>query len=239
MKYCLAINAWSDEESTDFCIACHCNAKRKTARPTPLIRTEKRVLKLMEDDLQKGNRPESTYDQGIDNSGGPFRCSSQSTQPRNQKQVYNIQQSIGRICCTNNQTDNEDELKVVGEMRREEQKFIRNVVFIPDEYIVTAFDDQQLNDIEKLCVDQNKLIVMDTTFNVCDMWLTDVGYQNFRLVNDKGSHPWFYGPVLLHMRKTPETFSRFATPILQKPLKFQHCYLPKDLGSMRFIKSRP
>lgn len=264
MKYCLVINAWSGEEATDFRIACHGNAKRNTARSTPFIRTEKRVLKLMEDDLQEGNRPESTYDQGIDNSGGPFRCSSQSTQPRNQKQVlpvfyfnsglnveiykqnylelnvfkvYNIQQSIGRICCTNNETDvNEDELlKVVVEMRREEQKFIRNVVFTPDEYIVTAFDDQQLNDIEKLCVDQNKIIVMDTTFNVCDMWLTDIGYQNLRLVNDKGNHPWFYGPVLLHMRKTPETFSRFATEFLLANSKLRNLtYLGTDLERALF-----
>ncbi|XP_057298383.1 uncharacterized protein LOC130629260 [Hydractinia symbiolongicarpus] len=237
MKYCLVINAWSGEESTDFRIACHGNAKRNTARSTPFIRTEKKVLKLMEDDLKKGNRPESTYGQGIDNSGGPFRCSSKSTQPRNQKQMYNIQQSIGRICCTNNETDvNEDKLlKVVVEMRREEQKFIRNVMFTPDEYIVTAFDDQQLNEIEKLCVNQNKIIVMDTTFNVCDMWLTDIGYQNLRLVNDKGNHPWFYGPVLLHMRKTPETFSRFATEFLLANSKLRSLtYLGTDLERALF-----
>ena len=55
------------------------------------------------------------------------------------------------------------------------------------------------------------------------MWLTDTAYQNLRLINSKNQHPWFIGPSLLHMKKSAETFSRFAldmvvsTPGLKPP----------------------
>lgn len=98
-------------------------------------------------------------------------------------------------------------LKVVAEMRNNDTSFIQNLVFTPNEYLVTAFDQEQLYDMELFCVREKKVFVMDTTFNVCDMWFTDIAYQNLRLVNDKGEHPWFSGPILLHMKKSAETFS--------------------------------
>lgn len=105
-------------------------------------------------------------------------------------------------------------LKVVAEMRNNDTSFIQNLVFTPNEYLVTAFDQEQLYDMELFCVREKKVFVMDTTFNVCDMWFTDIAYQNLRLVNDKGEHPWFSGPILLHMKKSAETFSQFASALI-------------------------
>ena len=71
---------------------------------------------------------------------------------------------------------------------------------------MTAYSDAELNEIETFCVNGNNVLLLDTTFDVCDMWLSDTAYQNRRLLNDKLEHPWFFGPILFHMKKTPERF---------------------------------
>jgi len=59
---------------------------------------------------------------------------------------------------------------------------------------------------------------MDTTFDLCDMWLTDTAYQNLRILNSKNQHPWFFGPSFLYMKKSAETFSRFSLDmVVSKP----------------------
>ena len=102
----------------------------------------------------------------------------------------------------------DDILQVFTQMKKEERRFILNIVLTPDEYLVTAYSDVVLNDIETFYVNGNNVLLLDTTFDLCDM--SDTAYQNRRLVNDKLEHPWFFGPILFHMKKTPETFSRFC-----------------------------
>ena len=68
--------------------------------------------------------------------------------------------------------------------------------------------------METFCVNGNNVLKFDTTFDVCDMWLSDAAYQNRRLVNEKLEHPWFFGWILFHMKKTPETFSRFCMDLV-------------------------
>ena len=107
-----------------------------------------------------------------------------------------------------------DILQVFTQMKKEESRFILNIVLTPDEYLVTADSDAGLNDIETFYVNGNNVLLLDTTFDVCDMWLLDTAYQNRRLVNDKLEHPWFFGPILFHMKKTPEAFSRFCMDLV-------------------------
>ncbi|XP_065068994.1 uncharacterized protein LOC135694219 isoform X2 [Rhopilema esculentum] len=193
---------------------CHGNAKTDNAKATPYMRTEKSVLKEMKVGIENGGQVQSVYHNAIESSGGPLKCTSQSKQPKNPKQVYNLQPRSKET--TENLDVSQDEiLRVVEVMKREgANTLIRNVILTPDEYCITAFDKQQLNHIVKFCVDANKILGMDTTFNICDMWVTDTVFQNLRLMNDKGEHPWFYGPVLLHMKKSKDTFSRFAIDLV-------------------------
>ena len=106
----------------------------------------------------------------------------------------------------------DDILQVFTQMKKEERRFILNIVLTPDEYLVTAYSDVVLNDIETFYVNGNNVLLLDTTFDLCDM--SDTAYQDRRLVNDKLEHPWFFGPILFHMKKTPETFSRFCMDLV-------------------------
>ena len=65
-------------------------------------------------------------------------------------------------------------------------------------------------------MEQNASVLgIDTTFNLCDMWLTDTCYRNKRLINPRtNAHPVFLGPILIHFTKEEETFLRFALELL-------------------------
>jgi len=86
--------------------------------------------------------------------------------------------------------------------------------------------------MNEFCSSKSTPLVMDTTFDLCNLWLTDTAYQNQRILNKDNKHPWFYGPVLLHMKKTPETFARFAL-VVKSGLKSPN-FLGTDLEKAMF-----
>ena len=144
-------------------------------------------------------------------------------------QIYNLQSSIKDALPTASSSDldvEDDEVKqVMNEMRKEDDgacRFIRNISLTSKEYSVTCFFNHHLEDIEKFCVDHGNILVMDTTFDLCNMWVTDTAYQNLRIVTTDGFHPWFFGPLLLHMRKLPTTFSRFCLELLVENPALRH-----------------
>ena len=59
----------------------------------------------------------------------------------------------------------DDILQVFMQMKKEESRFIRNIVLTPDEYLVTAYSYAELNDIETFCVNRNNVLILDTTFD--------------------------------------------------------------------------
>ena len=56
---------------------------------------------------------------------------------------------------------------------------------------------------------------VDTTFNLCDLWITDTFYRNKHLVNIiEGGTPVHLSPINLHFTKDKKTFGRFKLEIL-------------------------
>lgn len=89
-KYCLVINEWTGPQKSTLTMKCHGNAKTDNAKATPFMRTERNVLKEMNAGIKNGGRIQEVYHSAIESSGGPLKCTSQSKQPRNPKQVKNI-----------------------------------------------------------------------------------------------------------------------------------------------------
>ena len=60
-----------------------------------------------------------------------------------------------------------------------------------------------------------RVFAVDTTYNICNLWITDTSYRNKRLVNtiDRGT-PVHLNPIMLHFTKHEKTFSRFGLEIL-------------------------
>ena len=53
-------------------------------------------------------------------------------------------------------------------------------------YYVSLYTSRRLNDIEKFCCNGRNLLslVVDTTFNLCELWLTDTSYKDKRTLSE-------------------------------------------------------
>ena len=57
----------------------------------------------------------------------------------------------------------------------------------------------------------SSVLGVDTTFNLCNMWVTDTCYHNKRIIKPKtGNNPLFLGPTLFYFTKDDKTFSRLG-----------------------------
>ena len=94
---------------------------------------------------------------------------------------------------------------------------VKTVTVTGQSYITFAYTDKQINDIAKFCCKNSDTAILgvDTTFNLCDLWITDTSYRNKRLLNTtSGGHPVHLGPIMLHFTKDDGTCGRFALELL-------------------------
>ena len=111
--------------------------------------------------------------------------------------------------------DKEDELTHLLELHHE-YDIVRQISMTKTAYYALFCSDRQLNDIEKFYCCNGILdpLAIDTTFNLCDFWLTDTSYCNRRLLVDTtGKSPVCFGPCMFHFKKDEEAFRRFALEI--------------------------
>ena len=65
------------------------------------------------------------------------------------------------------------------------------------------------------CGANASVLEVDTTFNLCNMWITDTCYHNKRVINpETGTNPIFLGPTLFHFTKDDKKFSGLALELL-------------------------
>ena len=87
-------------------------------------------------------------------------------------------------------------------------------------YYTFLYSDRQLKAIEKFCCCKgiSDPLEIDTTFSLCDLWLTDTSYRKRRLVVDAtGKSPVFFGPCMFLFKKDEEAFRRLRLRVLKTP----------------------
>ena len=194
----------------------HGNSKQKQ----PYHRTDPTILKR-QDMLLSANKPlQEVYDLLLDESGGPIQSNSMSQEPRNLKQIRNRQSVIGKALQSTNKTipqQANDYLHTLLWAQRDSVSFLKTVKEIHQSFIAFAYTEKQLSDIEKFCCKsmEARVFAVDTTCNLCNLWITDTSYRNKRLVNtiDRGA-PVHLNPIMLHFTKHEKTFARFGLEIL-------------------------
>jgi len=184
----------------------HANSKNSNRQ---YIRTAPGVLKKAKDLIDQGIPSRSVYDSVNSESGGVFKSESQSEELRNVQQIYRQKNSLKKENGNRKNGESADELTTLIKLQRKDN-FIRSICCLPDSYYAFLTTDAQLDDIVEFCCAEKGVLAIDTTFNLCDMWLTDTCYPNFRLLNNEGKHPIFLGPSLLHFQKDQFMFGRFA-----------------------------
>ena len=100
----------------------------------------------------------------------------------------------------------------------EEQQngIIESIVIKENAYYFFVASQRQVEDIVQFCCQESGAAVLgvDTTFNLCNLWVTDSCYRNARIVNATGNHPVFLGPLMFHFTKDESTFTRFALEMM-------------------------
>ena len=218
--YTCVIYSRSDSEPPDVVeVKClpHGNSKQPSHLSQPYIRTNPSVLARMDKLLENESSPSSVYYSVLDESGGPMLSSSPSNEPRNTKQAKNRKYLMkSRMDSSNMEVSSSGSPSNLDKLLREQrdkESPVRTVIETKDYYIAFLYTKKQLQDIELFCCNSdNRVCVLgvDTTFKLCDMWLTDTSYRNERLISRKSrKSPVNLGPVMLHFTKDEETFRRF------------------------------
>lgn len=195
-----------DEEEHEVLVLPHGNNKK--ARASGYVRTKKSVEALK--DVSVTKKPKQAFYQVDEERGGILKAKAESDLPRNREQAQNQSR---RLLKADKEIDSV--LLVLMNSKRQqlgnrESAFIREVTG-PDLRTVLGFD-WQLRDMVRFCTNPAKFAVfgVDPTFNLGKFHLTVTTYQNLMLKDRKtGKSPLMLGPMLLHQRKTFDTYNFF------------------------------
>ena len=115
--------------------------------------------------------------------------------------------------------------------KQQSTSILKTITISKSAHFLFVYDKRQLTDIEKFCCDnQNNasILAIDTTFNLCDLWITDTTYRNQRLINPiSKKNPVYLGPIMFRFTKEDGSFNRFALELLSsnpklRKLQYRH-----------------
>ena len=144
-----------------------------------------------------------------------------SQEPRYSKPIRNRQNAIRKsLLQSTNETISQranDHLHMLLGAQRDSDSFLKTVTVADQWYLAFSYTEKQLSDIENFCCKSAEagVFATDTTFNLCDIWITDTSYRNKRPVNTiDGGTRVHLGPIMLHFTKDDRTFGKFGLEIL-------------------------
>ena len=175
----------------------------------PYIKTSQNVFEKTKKLISEGMSSKKIYDKVNEDSGGPMYSTSQSNELRDTRQVYRQSSKSKKEGQETVKCD--DELASFIRYQKSHQDFLRTVACLQSSYYVFLGDNKQLDDVAKFCCEMNEVLCIDTTFNLCENWITDTCYRNLRLENSEGNHPIFMGPCIIHFQKDEFVFNRFIS----------------------------
>ena len=134
------------------------------------------------DSLVESGTPSNAFHHLLNESGGPIFSTSLSTEPRNMSQVANRKTVKKRKFATASFAPRQSDLERLISAQRDSSSSAGVAIVSGDLYIAFLYTDKQLKDIELFCCDpsDNSSCVqgIDTTFKLCNMWITDTSYRN-------------------------------------------------------------
>ena len=130
-----------------------------------------------------------------------FFSSSQSKEFRDTRQIYRKSANL-EIEKKENESHDRRDLESIINFQRGEDEFLKTVTYICDSICdVFLGTTVQLNDVAKFCCEMNEVLYIDTTFNLCEHWVTDSCFGNLRLETNEGKHPIFVGPSIIYFER--------------------------------------
>lgn len=187
-------------------VKAHGNCKNNNFGKPGFTRTMKSTKALIVEKLAVFPPRETSHDI-IKERGGIMSISQSGEFPRNRNQVYNVNRKLKNEKARTTLSNNDPLLQIITKAK-EDQKgrvknaFIREIPLFPEPIVFLA-SEQQLIDIERFCTNPAKLCIVgvDATFQITGFYFTFTTYRNLILTTEKGNHPVFIGPGILHKQK--------------------------------------
>ena len=166
---------------------------------------------------------EVVYKTVAEDLGGISKCSSPGQLPRGRQQVKDfarkmssVSDPLGKKNISGKCGNDDPWYRLLGECKKQatsrKMAFIRDVRVAPEPLCVMT-TDRQINDMKRFCCSpvEYKPFTVDPIFDIGEYNVTPITYQHLLLENKAdGKHPSMIGPVLLHEKKTSETYSTFS-----------------------------
>ena len=158
-------------------------------RTRSYIRTSGETRDKLRDNLSSRKSVIEVYDLTLEESGGPMKSRSQSQQPRDKKQVQNCKGLLNSKKKQNKrdtekeQTDEKDEIY---EMLHQllEIDIVHSITIKKDAFFFITTTKEIAQDIKQFCCGANTSVLgVNTTFNSCNIWVTDTCYHCKRVIN--------------------------------------------------------
>jgi hypothetical protein len=152
--------------------------------------------------------PKHTIQSVSSKVGGVLNIDAPGKIPRNERQILYYKQA-------SKQETSDDLLHIVQLCKNDTANFIRDVRVAPEPSIILA-TDRQLADLVKFCT-QTPFCIMtiDPTFNLGEFDVKVISYRNLMLETHRyQKHPIFVGPIMIHYRKTFQTYLNFINTLI-------------------------
>ena len=159
----------------------HGNCKQPLMSSRPYIRTNPKVLSQIDTCLETYSSPSDVFYKVLDECGGPMQSTSPSNEPRSIEQVTNRKKLAKRKLIPSSSIGQplSDLDRLILEQRNPESP-VQTVIVSQDNYVAFLYTHKQLKDIELFCCDPGDnsscVLGVDTTFKLCDQWVTDTSY---------------------------------------------------------------
>jgi hypothetical protein len=173
------------------------------------VRTAKSTVEKIDPSMKAKDAFEDAFD-----SVGGLKADSMCSIPRNIKQVYNIKQTKPKYSKVSKEKD--DLYSIIEQCKAEQSlsnPFIRSIQAAPEPMCVCV-TDRQLSEMEKFLTNPGETSVLgiDPTFNLGQFLVTVATYKHLQLRHRRtGNSPTMIGPVLIHQKKLPTSYSYLAS----------------------------
>lgn len=218
-KYCLVQYSFCSGVEHVIQPHTHRNAKNTKSEYVRTWESTKDAVK----NLAETNKSREVVHQVIKGLGGVDKCTTVGQMVRNRQQVKHLTRKrpipnsnqVKNITGQSNRV-NDPWYQLLIDSKRQardgELAFVRDVRVAPDPLCVLT-NRQQLRDVTRFCSDPLEFqpFTIDPTFDIGEFSVTVSTYQHLLLENKSDSKmPSFIGPVMIHHKKTKNTYSSFS-----------------------------
>ena len=198
----------------DISIRPHGNTQKVNSFKRTNETTKQKIKRLC--DENKTNK--EVFNNLIEEQGGLENIKTGSSIARNRKQVANFK--------LNSKSTSDPLLELSGlakDQEKCENRFVREVRSAP-EFTIFLANNRQLNDLERFCTnpDNFSILGIDTTFNIGQYYVTVTTYRNMLMLTEKEVEPVMIGPILIHQKKSFDSYFKLTSSILQEKPSLKH-----------------